>query len=87
VQDAGDGIDAIQLAILRGLFDGAWRNSAGPVCAGVDERMLAENVDHARDPPSVGVHGADCVWLKNGLPISACDAKPLTNVAMSLFET
>jgi hypothetical protein len=48
--------------------------------------MLAENVDHAGDAARIGVHGADCVWLKNGLPISACEAKPLTNVAMSLFE-
>ena len=48
--------------------------------------MLAENVDHARDPASEGVHGGDCVRLKDGLPVSACDAKPLANVAMRLFQ-
>lgn len=48
--------------------------------------MLAENVDHAGDAARISVHTADGVWLKNEMPISTCDAKPLTNVAVSLFE-
>lgn len=48
--------------------------------------MLAENVDHAGDAARIGVHAADRLRLKNGAPICASHAKPLTYIAVRLFE-
>src|ERR1700730_3906026 len=48
--------------------------------------MLEENVHHAGDAARKGVHAADRVRLKNGMPISTRYAKPLTYVAVGLFE-
>jgi hypothetical protein len=49
--------------------------------------MFAKDIDHAGDAARIGVHAADRVRLKNGMPIGTRDTKPLPNVAISLFQS
>src|ERR1700740_301278 len=86
VQDASDGIGAIELTVAGGALNSVWRNGADAVSAGIDKRMLAENVDHAGNAAGIGVDAGYRVGLKYGTTIGSCDAESLADIAVSLFR-
>jgi len=87
VEDASDGVGTIKLAVVRGLLNGGCRNDAGVFRAGVDERMLREDVDYTGNPSRVSVDGAHCIGLKNRLTVGACYAEAFADVAICLLES
>jgi hypothetical protein len=86
MQDAGNGIGPIELAISRGMLDGSRRDGVCAVSAGIDERMLTQNIDNARDAARIGVDATDGVWLENRRAIGSRYAEPLLDVAAGLFK-
>src|SRR5260370_2995298 len=76
----------MELIITGGAFNRVWRDGADAVSAGIDKRMLAENVDHAGNALGRDVDAAYRLGLKYGITIASGDAKSLADIALSPFR-
>src|SRR5256885_8049896 len=85
-EDAADGIDAFELALASGLLDVARGDQPGALGTGIDERVLAEQVDDAGNSAGKGVEESERVQRENFLG-GAGDAEALADVGLGLLES
>ncbi len=81
-----DGPDLIQFKFASDLFDLACRHRPLVIDEGADQRVLAQQVDYARNAEGIGVRPFDGLRSKNRLTIGPSNAQPLGDVAARFFQ-
>ena len=79
IEQAADGLDLVELAVVRGAFDKFRRNDAAAFGTRIDQRMLTKKIDDAGNAARIGVNGSSGFWVKDRL-CSARSAKARLNV-------
>src|SRR5207302_10966979 len=74
----------MQLKFTRHLVNQARGDPFVPLGEGVNQRMVAEDVDDARDSAGVVVDALNGFWRKDRLAVRAGDAQSFLDVATSL---
>jgi hypothetical protein len=67
IEHATHGLDLVQLTVFGGAFNEPAVNDWRALRAGLDQRVLAKNIDYARDSPGIPVNKGGHLGMKNAV--------------------